>query len=361
VDSWTTAVTKDDEYDNVSCMTAWIEVLKAMVDGPHPPVQGVIARSGQVESGIYSYSGDIAPVYIAGVDDLQVWRDGAKVRVETMAGDPVVISNGEAVWRFSHREQYPVRGEAREMAFMGPGKELLITRPAKDWVGDRWTTPTGPVKDVDYLGRPCWSVELAPPRGKEPFARQLIVDQRTGAVVQQRVDAAGTAVSFIEFTAGIPIDPAMFIWSGETSVPDVYRRTDFKSVQTPSLGMRTDEQQQWFRDHVTDKQLSVPVTLDLHVLKLRSHHDDGSFDATIGDWPLGRLARRPRSTEEWNLEWDIPVGHAWTTEGFDWAVGLTLGVMDVDALAVLRGLLHPHESVLGAPPIVRSGNQGRRR
>ncbi|OZG29127.1 hypothetical protein BH683_010685 [Williamsia sp. 1138] len=332
-------------------MTAWIEVLKTMVDGPHAPIQGVISRSGEVQGGLYGHMGDIAPVYVSGVDDLQVWRDGPKVRVETVAGDLVVMTDGQTVWRFARHEELPLRGAAREMSFIGPGKELLVTRSAGDWVGGRWTTPTGPIRDIEYLGRPCWSVELAPPRDKEPYARQLTVDQRTGAVLQQRVDAAGTAVSFIEFTAGIPIDPAMFVWTGEIGTSEFLRRGDFHSMQTPSVGIRKDEQHNWFREHVTSRDLAIPITLDLNMHLLRSHEEDGSFDAAIGEWPLGRLARRRRSTDEWFLGWDIPVVHAWTAGEFDWVVGIVLGDLAAESLAMLQRLLHPEEPVSGTPPL----------
>lgn len=324
-----------------------------MVDGPHAPVQGIIRREGTVEGGLYSHVGDIAPVYVSGVDDLQVWRDGPRIRVETMDGNPVVITDGQTVWRFARGEPLPLRADAHEMSFTGPGKELLVTRKAGEWVGNRWTTPTGPIREIEYLGRPCWFVELAPPRDKEPYSRQLTVDQRTGAVLQQRVDAAGTSIGFVEFTAGIPIEPTNFVWHGDIRTPERIGGSGFHSAQTPSVARRLDEQHRWFREHVSAQDLSVPVTLDLNVHLLRTQHEDGSFDAAIGAWPLGRLARRPRSTEVWTLGWDVPVSHAWTTADFDWAIALLLGDLNSDSLSGLQQLLHPDEPVVATPPLAQ--------
>ena len=182
------------------------------------------------------------------------------------------------------------------MGYVGPGRELLVTQPASRWVGNDFTTPNGPIEDVEYLGRLCWQVELKPPTHK-PHPMQLVIDQQTGAILQQRNDGFDIAVRFIEFTAGIPINPYTFEWDGPIRPPrQKPGADDFTSSFVPSQGGQKDDHQAWFAQHVTANPLTVPITANLTVVHLHQHDDDGSFDAEISDGPIaGRLARRPRT------------------------------------------------------------------
>ena len=66
----------------------------------------------------------------------------------------------------------------------GPGDVLIRTRSANEWTGSDFTRPTDrPVREIDFLGRHCWEVELAPPSYK-PAPIQLVVDVATGTVLE---------------------------------------------------------------------------------------------------------------------------------------------------------------------------------
>ncbi len=334
-------------------MPAWIEVLKKIVDGPQVPIQGIISRTGPIDTGslLMGVNGEVIPLYVAGIDDLQVWRDEPKVRVESMDGRPLVIFNGEAVWRFAHRDLVPVRGFGWEMRYVGPGRELLVTQPASRWVGNDFTTPDGPIRDIEYLGRPCWQVDLKPPAHK-PHPIQLVVDQRTGAILQQRNDGFDIAVRFIEFTAGIPINPSTFEWDGPVRPPRQPPDTDdYRSSFVPSQGRQKDEHQAWFLEHVVASPLTVPLTVSLFVTLLNSYDDDGSFDAEISDGgPVtGRLARRPHASTTWHLNFRTHAPQAWSTARHDWALELYTGPLDQASLTSLQHQLHPNELVTGIP------------
>ncbi|MBE7191439.1 MAG: hypothetical protein INR66_03020 [Gordonia polyisoprenivorans] len=331
----------------------WIEVLKRLVGGPHVPVQGVISRSGPVESGYVGVVGNVTPLYVGGVDDLEVWRNGRKVRVESATGRPLVIFNGDTVWRFAHNHKLPISGLGREMEYIGPGRELLVTQPASRWVGNDFTEPAGPIREIEYLGRRCWEFELAPPSHK-PHPMQMVVDQATGSIMQQRNDAFGVAVRFIEFTAGTPIDEALFEWAGPTRQPDsAPTGDDFRSSFVPSQGLTKDDHQQWFTDHVAQQPLSIAVTFHLEVDRLFSRDGEGSFDAVLSDGRLGqcRLARRPHSDSNWRLPFDRAGVRAWTAGGFDWAVQTHFARLDDNAIRGLQGQLHPDAPITGEPAL----------
>jgi hypothetical protein len=336
----------------VTFVVAWIEVLTKIVDGPKAPIEGIISRTGPIDTARLMMSGidDVMPLYVAGVDDLQVWRDEPKVRVESMAGKPLVIHNGETVWRFAHHEDLPVVAPRRTVSYAGPGSELLKTQPASRWVGNDFTTPDKPISEIDYLGRPCWAVELKPPKHK-PHAMQLVIDQQTGTILQQRNDGFDIAISFIAFTAGIPIDPALFEWTGPVRPPRLTPAPDdFRSATIPSQGERKDRHRQWFNQHVTDRPLTIPIVAELTIENLRHHDDDGAFEADIGSTVIsGRLARRPRSTTPWHVLSEQPTLQTWSTENHDWAIAIHTGTLDDAALGALQQILHPESPVTGPP------------
>ncbi|HEY9312394.1 hypothetical protein [Williamsia sp.] len=297
-----------------------------------------------------SGDGEAMPLYVAGVDDLQVWRDEPKIRVESMAGQPLVIHNGETVWRFAHQEDLPTAAQREKVSYVGPGRELLVTQPASRWIGNDFTTPDKPIEEIEYLGRACWAVELRPPKHK-PHAMQLVIDQHTGTILQQRNDGFDIAIRFIAFTAGIPIDPAVFEWTGPVRPPRYsLAPDDFRSSFIPSLGERKDIHRQWFSQHVTERPLTIAITAELTIENLRYHDDEGAFEADIGSMVItGRLARRRRSTATWDLLWDLPTLQTWTTTEHDWAIAMHTGKLDDNALNALQHILHPDAPVVGRP------------
>lgn len=329
-------------------MVAWIEVLIAMVEAPSVPIQGTIRRTGPVESSI-SFVGDVPPVFVSGVDDLRVWRDGRRVRVDTADGRPVARTDGDRAWRWAFDDDLPIEAAVDELGYVGPGSELLTTRPPSRWIGDDFTHPVGAIDEIDFLGRPCWSFDLAPPAHK-PHPMQMVVDTQTGMVLEERNDAFGVAVGFVEFTAGIPIDPDIFVWTGDVSAPAHHVPS---SRSTPSLDERRGDELRWFRENVTDTELSARVPVILTVKGLQDHDDTGRFEAWVGNGPVeGRLARRPRSHQPWDEFW-MAEAQVWSTAKHDWAIRLYGITLDDAALADLRRQLHPGDDVVGQPPVER--------
>lgn len=335
-------------------MAEWREVLTTLVEGPHAPIHGTISRTaGAVPHVLTGIAGVVPPLYV-GADDLQIWRVGRKVRVESADGRPVVISNGVDVWRFTLDGEPPVRCDHTDMRYMGPGRELLTPQLAARWHRTDVTRFGGAVSETQYLGRDCWTAELVAP-DDETQVIQLVVDQRTGAVIQQRNSGAGDAVGFTQFTAGIPIDSVTFSWTGY-SLPG---HAASPAVTNPQVFLdaaqrRHKQNQRWIALNVTDRQLVVPTATDLSIVQLQDHAEDGSFEAIIGSGAItGRLARRPRRASIWYLNFGTET-QAWSTERYDWAVAMYTGPLDTVALAALQDQLHPEHAIVGQPTVVRA-------
>ncbi|HZE48712.1 MAG TPA: hypothetical protein VE074_04070, partial [Jatrophihabitantaceae bacterium] len=170
---------------------------------------------------------------------------------------------------------------------------------------------TGPVGATTFLGRTAWTVELAPPRHK-PHPIQLVVDSETGLVLQQRNDGFGSVDEWAEFVVGEPLDPALFTWVGPTrSAED--QHAERQARHDADLAAR----RQWFSDNVTRSPLRVEfaITPFIHEYDERT----GSFQARLGEFRGGMLARRPRSSEPWDLGWS-ETQHRWSTARWDWAL-----------------------------------------
>jgi hypothetical protein len=323
-------------------MTRWIEVLVAMAEGPSEPVHGTVRTvdaDSKPERVNFAYAGE-PPMFVGlGADDVRVWRDGSRTRIETTAGEPLFITDGTTAWRFEPDEELPLRADARRVHYLGAGRELAITRPASDWIGDDFTRPSGPVVDTEFLGRSCWEVELAPPPRK-PDPIQIVVDKASGAVLQQRNDAAGWSVSYIDLDLGTPSGPELFNWNGPV-------RTNAEAQRAMRARQDADRESRlrWFADHVTASPLGITVAVPIDVSWVHTHSDDGSFTANLGNGSIsGMLARRPRIDTAWDLNWSGQV-RMWSTTDFDWAVMLYDLAIDDDSLVQLQAALHPREPV----------------
>jgi hypothetical protein len=173
-------------------VTEWVEMLVTMADGPKQPVHGVVVPYRNTdEPWRFSYGsyGEEPVLPRLRHDGVHLYRWGRRTRIESMDGDPLFVSDGETAWDFTSSSERPRCTELRSVQFLGPGRELVITRPVNHWVRNHHARPTGPVTDVDFLGRRCWSVELAPreSRAMPRLSVRLVVDAASGAV-------AGTAL-----------------------------------------------------------------------------------------------------------------------------------------------------------------------
>jgi hypothetical protein len=329
---------------------SWVGLLTLMVDGPDLPVRGVISsREGADPSqgyfGFSVFAGQPMPVFAgfagyaeagepgepdefevpgAGSDDAspegaadeavltRVWRAGRRVRLERPDGRPSLIVGERSCWQFRGDDPVPVESPSSAVTYQGSGTELLHRRAAAEFTGDDFTRPTGPVGHTTFLGRPAYTIELAPPAHK-PFPMQLIVDAETGLLLQQRNDGFGSVDEWVEIVVGEPLSDQLFRWQGPAR-----SEADEQAEHEREWLTQQAERADWFQVNVAA--LPLRVELDLSV-DVHGYEPDGSFEASIGASHLGSLARRPSSEQDWDLGWS-EVQHRWSEGGWDWALSL---------------------------------------
>jgi len=346
---------------------SWVGLLTLMVDGPDLPVRGMISsREGADESqhyyGLNAFTGEPLPVlagFASAVDAdadsgadpgaelpedppppeephapeepvlTRVWRSGRRVRLERPDGRPSLIAGDQWCWQFRGDDPVPVESPSRVVVYQGNGTQLLHRRQAGEFTGDDFTRPTGPVGETTFLGRPAYTVELAPPAHK-PYPIQLVVDAETGLVLQQRNDGFGSVDEWTELVVGEEVDDQLFAWNGQARLEADQRAEHEREWQADRA-----ERAEWFRANVAP--LPLRLELDLEVL-VHIHEPDGSFQASIGEGGLGMLARRPSSQEEWQLGWS-EIQHRWSADGWDWALTIHDGELTEAGLARLKHAL----------------------
>lgn len=334
----------------------WVQVLVQMVHGPDVAVRGIISSTGRDgrpgdEIGWTAFAGALPPTLSGGgIEDseLRVWRDGTRMRIERLDGSPVLMCDAVTCWRFRNGRELPRAAPAATLQLRGNGTDLLARRPAEHWVGDDYTHPTGPITATTYLSRPAWQFDLAPPphsrSPRKAHPMRMIVDQQTGLVLERRIGAVGPAERWSQFVVGEVFDEALFIWDGPAeSVAEETRR------QRAADQVLRAERRRWFDTHVTAEPLRVAVTADLDLQYLHTFDTGtGAFEASLGRRGItASLARRPRSTKEWELRWAGPI-HRWSTFRFDWALAIYDVELTADALAGIQAHLHPGEQTV--PP-----------
>lgn len=324
-------------------MTAWVEVLVTMADGPNLPIRGVIRKTPDAPERInFATVGDREPMMVGvGSGNVRIWRDRSSVRVETVDGQPLFVTDGETAWQFGPPGEPPLRNAAHRVRYLGTGSDLLFNRAARDWLRDDHTRPAGPIEEIRFLGRDCWAVELAPGPHKSGVLR-IVVDRETGAVLEQRNDSSGFCVSYVELQVGAATEPELFTWGGPARDQDEVRREQ-AAVQRAEHERRLE----WFRDNVSDGLPVVRIPLPLRVSDLHSLDvETGAFQASVtAGFVSGMLARRPRSNQPWNLLWHAAT-HRWSTEEFDWALTLHDVTLDADALGAVQAALHPGQAAV---------------
>lgn len=321
-------------------MVEWVQVLGAMVDGPTSPVAGVVEPEVSDDRRRFTVGwAGRPPVIVDTSTPVRIWRHGHKLRAELLTGEPVYRTDGTTAWQFTNGEC--VQAPIARVLYVGPGDVLIRTRSANDWTGTDFTRPTdSPILEIDFLGRHCWEVELAPPSHK-PAPIQLVVDIDTGAVLQQRNDAFKLKVSYTEFAVIDAPPPDFFLWDGPAVSIDT-RDAEVRAASERAIQDGID----WFRGNVTARPLRIEVPVDLDIQEVRDRKDDGSFTASLRVPHTdirGVLARRPRSAEQWTFpagRSDGPVAR-WSTVEHDWSLVIRGGIaLDSAGLHRLQQLLH---------------------
>lgn len=267
---------------------------------------------------------------------LRVWRDGARVRVEDRAGDPLLVTDGDSTWEFPDLDAPAVFSTGRTTVFQGSGTHLLQRRIVPDLVA--LGEPVDGIREALVLGRNAWWVTVDKPED-EQGKRELMVDAETGMILRQRDAVWGGIDEWAELTVGEPLDPALFTHDGPTRTPAEAEQARYQANRATD-----DKQREWFAQRVTPAPLQLEVVLDLAVgVDVQTKNNKtGAFEASFVE-PTGRgggtLARRPHSATPWKLRW-ATVDHRWSTTRWDWALtlhGLTLSDTGLAALQTQLG------------------------
>ncbi|MGO4205687.1 hypothetical protein AB4Z09_28940 [Rhodococcus sp. TAF43] len=316
-------------------MTEWIEVLQALTSGPDLSLRGTI-RAVHPEGHTENFATVGRTLLVAAGDGSRVWRRGARLRVEREDGTLVFITDGSNAWDFTRDPERPRVGSADQVQYLGDSQFLLRRRSASEWSSDDFAQPVGPVEEVEFAGRRCWTVELAPPPRK-PYPLRIWVDIETGQMLGERVEQAGLGAQFVDLLVGQHVDEEMFVWTG----PVLTAEEEQQMYRDRRIALER-EQTKWFRDAVTDSPIRTRVPLDFTPDRVPSQDPEtGAFDAT-NDRTM--LSRRPRSTEGWEPQWGARC-YVWSTPKWDWAAGALHTDLDDEAIAHLQQTLHPGEPV----------------
>jgi predicted enzyme related to lactoylglutathione lyase len=330
---------------------SWIELLTLMVHAPdpEPTIHGAIRSfAGRDETkgwfGWHSYGNDPLPVFAGArpiheeledqpaarpeaLPPIRVWRDGHKIRIEEPDGQPDLIVDDTTCWRFDRAHDEPVASPRSALQFAMSGTELLTRREPTEFMGTDFTRPTGKVGATVFLGRPAWTVELAPPQHK-PYPIQLVVDAETGIVLQQRNDGFGSVDEWVEFVVGDQLDADLFRWEGP--VRDEANQRAISRVEHEAM---MAARRSWFETNVASLPLRLELDIGVHV---HEFDPSGAFQAGLGDQgDLGALARRPHSDAAWDLHWHGTT-HEWSDGSWDWAVTFFRDDFGPESLEVLK-------------------------
>lgn len=341
-------------------MTEWVQMLVAMADGPSRPVHGVVVPYRNSDEPFHYYLGSYGeePVFLpVRREGMHLYRWGRRSRIESLDGQVMFISDGTNAWDFTSDSDQPRCTEVRQVHSPGSGRYLAITPRVEHWVGHHHSQPSGPVIDVEFLGRPCWYVDLAPRESRnlpKPSLR-LIVDTDTGAVLAEHSGDGVDGAVYTDLAVGDRVDPSMFTWDGSV-VTDAESRASAGRGGPPSTARQ--EMMHWFREEVTGEPLQAPVLTDFTPRFVHSIEPEssGAFSAELGDG-AGWLVRRPRSNQPWKTKTS---GYqiAWSTEDFDWVCQIHRGTLNDAGISALQQQLHPGEPIVGTPDLVFEDSDG---
>jgi hypothetical protein len=254
----------------------------------------------------------------------RVWQRGELQRFETIGGRVTMINGADTHWVWLDGAAIPTAFPRATTAW-GPAHNALLGRGDYDhWQGTDFTRPTGEAVAQEFLGRPAWRIELAPPRGK-PYPLTRIVDAQTGLVLSQANAGFETVDEWVELRFDEELAEELFEWTGEVQQP-----LDRFEEHERMMAAR----QAWLDDRsVTDLPLAAPAQL-----RLNEFGTDGAFHASIDASLQGSLLRRPHSNSSWEefLAWDHI--ETWSDERWDWMLGTDAPLAPED-LAALKARL----------------------
>lgn len=238
---------------------------------------------------------------------IEFWRQGRCLRIE-VDGVPEFLCDGETAWSMEPTRWLPglagtpVAAPAGTLRYHGDARSFAHPWENRDWSGDDFTRPEGPVIAERFRGRDCWTVALKAPRHKVGPLR-LWVDQESGFLlgeVNEHPDVPGAQAWIEDAEIGVPLDDTLFVWDG----PSVTKE-EVKAAQEEDLRALEESQRAWFRENVSDAPLRIPAAVDLSPTQCYCH-EDGTFSGGNVD---GVIFRR---------ESDADDGWVWESDDITW-------------------------------------------
>lgn len=242
-------------------------------------------------------------------------RRARLMRKEQLDGTVTLIVGEQTTWfrdsetgrmRLRTHEGHPHADNAR--APIG-GLDVGGPRPSWErWTGTDFTRPTGPVTETEFLGRPAWAVELAPPSHK-PHPLQLVVDAATGLLLRKTNRDFGTVEEWVDFELDPDLPDALFVWDGPAD--PVPSRADREAEHQAEQAQRSA----WLaRRGLATLWLPIECDVDLHDWD----DESGSLYADIYTTVSATLIRRPASTTPWAQPDSTNYAHSWRWRDTTW-------------------------------------------
>lgn len=255
----------------------------------------------------------------------RVARRGPFARTETLDGTVVHVEGPDASWYRTeegmvmrpHEERRFARYVTSESAI--GGLDVGGERPSwSRWDGTDFTRPTGPIAATEFLGRPAYAVELAPPSHK-PAPIQLVVDAGTERVLREANAAFGSVTEWVDVEFGADLPDALFRWDGP-AIPAATREEQDAEHDADLAARRA-----WLAARgVADLPIAAEPELQLNAWDDGSGAFHVSLDATVS----GSLVRRPHSSEPWDEADDMgwETSYRWSDERWDWCLAGTFTI-----------------------------------
>lgn len=314
------------------------DALKQLMITPQPDlvVQGVVSTDERelYFAGIHAegQAPPLTPIALADEDGpaiLHVRMKGSQHRLDRPDGAAFFIQDTNRCLQFHEEDPNRPDEGGPEVSYVGTVWDLVVRPEADRFKGTDFTRPTGPVTATEYLGRPAWEVELAPPSHK-PFPLTYVVDAETGLLLQKRNERAGLLAGWTEFRVGGTIPDEVFTWDGPV-VTEQEREATWRADHDADMRMRA----QWVHDHVVDHPVSIQVT-HRNTIYAHNFEDDGSFDGSVG--PTVVFSRRPRSRRDFG--WAEGRPYTWSSGEWNWCITVTDATLTPDALASIQSQLN---------------------
>lgn len=263
-------------------------------------------------------------------------RRGYLCRREELDGTLRRIDGADATWLRQADGSVIRRPHERDghSAFAGVpigGLEVGGHRPSwSRWDGTDFTRPTGPVTATEFLSRPAYAVELAPPSHK-PAPIQLVVDAASGRLLRVANEHFRTVAEWLSVEIGVELPDDVFVWDGPAQIRSWDDERDERVAEHEADMAR---RRAWL-DARGIARLPLPAEPEL----LLNEWDDasGAFFLTIRLRAHGALARRPRSDEPWPQVETMNMENMrrWNDSRWDWCLAGSFPV-DEELLALLR-------------------------